>query len=105
MPSNADKVAVSKLQSVLSSLESSGNRPGVGLIESIKITMSDVIDIINEGDPVVRRLLICMLVVIDATEIVESKGAMGKTTKKVRILDQDAYKWALVAGHKIRPTK
>ncbi len=104
MPHKANAIAVTRLQGVLRSLEAAGGRPGVGLIETIKNSITDVIDIMQEGDPFVRRLLLCAAVIQESTEVVETK-TNGKLMQKIRVTDQAAYKWAISSIHKVAAGK
>lgn len=70
------------------------------MIEMIRNSITDVIAILQEGDPVVKRLLLCAAVIQDSTQIIESK-INGKLMQRVKIIDIDGYKWAISTIHKI----
>lgn len=104
MRSRPSKVALQKLQNVLISLEANRGRIGVGLIESIQSSITDALDILQEGDPAVRRLMLCATVIVETTEIVESV-VNGKTMQRVKVIDHIGYNWAISTIHKVAAGK
>lgn len=104
MRSRPSKVALQKLQTALSTLEANNGRAGVGLIESIKSSITDALDILQEGDPAVRRIMLCATVIVETTEVVESV-VNGKKMQHVKVIDQLGYKWAISTIHKVAAGK
>lgn len=104
MRSRPSKFAFQKLQSVLISLEASNGKIGVGLIESIQSSIADALDILQEGDPAVRRIMLCATVIVETTEVIESV-VNGKKMQRVKVIDPIGYNWAIGTIHKIAAGK
>lgn len=93
--------ALSQLQGVLTVLGTRSRRPMSEILDAVDTMVRDAIDVLQEPDPLKQRIAFVLLAIQQSTEVREVKGHLGKTVRRVRVIDQDLYTWAMAEVHTI----
>lgn len=108
MPSTANKLAaVSRLQTALSmaSLTNSAGSVSPAVLQQIKTSVQDAIDLIQERDPVKRHTAMIVLALQDSTEIKLTTTTSGETVEHVWVKDRELFNWAIKKAHWLTRTE
>lgn len=104
MPSTANKQkATQRLQSALAmaGLTNSAGSVSPAVLQQIKSSVEEAIDLIQQRDPVKRHTAMIVLALQDSTEIRISHTTGGDEVEHVWVKDRELYNWAIKKAHKL----
>lgn len=90
--------AVNQLQGVLTVLDGKTKLPTAEVLTSIREMVSDALAVLQEPDPLKRRIAFVLLAVQESTEV-NVREVRGKRITRVTVVDQPLYHWALEEIH------
>ncbi|KGR38625.1 hypothetical protein [Xanthomonas vasicola] len=102
MPARAKPVipAINQLQGVLSVLDNRTKRPTAELLGTIREMVGDAIAVLQEPDPLRKRIGFVLLAVQQSTHV-SVRDVNGKRITRVTVVDQPLYHWALEEIHSL----
>ncbi|KRG47359.1 hypothetical protein ARC20_03245 [Stenotrophomonas panacihumi] len=90
--------AVNHLQGVLTVLDGKTKLPTAEVLTAIREMVSDALAVLQEPDPLKRRIAFVLLAVQESTEV-NVREVRGKRITRVTVVDQPLYHWALEEIH------
>lgn len=100
MPSKKSRdSAVAKLQMALSTMSTPGMTPSSAL-NLVKSMVQDALDLIQEADPLKKRVAFIVLALQESTEI-HVVALRGKEHERILIRDRQLYEWAMKQVHQL----
>lgn len=90
--------AVNQLQGVLTVLDGRTKLPTAEVLTAIREMVSDALAVLQEPDPLKRRIAFVLLAVQESTEV-NVREVRGKRITRVTVIDQPLYHWALEEIH------
>ncbi|MGS0577230.1 hypothetical protein ACQR5V_21440 [Xanthomonas oryzae pv. oryzicola] len=91
--------AVAKLQMALSTISTPGMTPSSALT-LVKSMVQDALDLIQEADPLKKRVAFIVLALQESTEI-RVVALRGKEYERILIRDHPLYEWAMRQVHQL----
>ncbi len=99
MPSPKSRdAAIVKLQHALSLIDTKGVGPGA--FATLRSMVQDALELIQERDPLKKRVAFIVLALQESTEI-KSIPLRGKEHERILIRDRPLYEWAIKQLHKL----
>lgn len=94
--------AVTRLRSVLSQLEMRSPAGGVSpaVLNNVVGLVEEAIDLIQEADPLKKRVAFIVLALQESTEI-HVVALRGKDHERILIRDRPLYEWAMRQVHEL----
>ena len=89
---------LSQLQGALMVLDNRRKQPAAAVIEDVRKLVRDAIDVLQEPDPLRRRIEFVFLAIQQSTQIREYQRN-GKLVRLARILEPELYHWAMAEAH------
>lgn len=90
--------AETHLRGVLMVLDQKTKTPTAEILATIRQMVSDALDVLQEKDPLTKRVAFVLLAVQQSTQVAV-KTVRGKELTRVTIVDQGLYHWALREIH------
>lgn len=103
MPSKKTKdAAISKLRATLTMLEPRGATGSISptVLGHIKGMVEEAIDLIQETDPLKKRVAFTVLALQESTKI-HVVALRGKEHERILIVDRPLYEWAMKQVHEL----
>ncbi|KIQ21544.1 hypothetical protein [Xanthomonas campestris] len=93
------ETAIAKLQMALSTMGTPGMTPSTAL-SLVKGMVQDALDLIQESDPLKKRVAFIVLALQESTEI-HVVALRGKEHERILIRDRPLYEWAMKQVHRL----
>ncbi len=98
-PKRSREAAVVKLRAALSMMETKGMAAS-SVLSQIKGMVEEAIDLIQEADPLKKRVAFIVLALQESTEI-HVVALRGKDHERILIRDRPLYEWAMRQVHEL----
>lgn len=98
-PKKSREAAVVKLRAALSMMETKGMTAS-SVLSQIKGMVEEAIDLIQEADPLKKRVAFIVLALQESTEI-HVVALRGKDHERILIRDRPLYEWAMRQVHEL----
>lgn len=91
---------LAQLKGVVTVLENRRQQTPAKVLEAVSVMVRDAIEVLQEPDPLRRRIDFAFLAIRQSTEV-RTYTQNGKELTRVRVVDLELYNWAMAQVHEI----